>query len=313
MLLQSLLAIAIMLLLAGALLTNALVSAKVAMHEAATRNVSIALARGTDDFTRWAANFVYTNRAGAQWPTNVQTTAPESICDGRAATMQTVQRTACTLFETTTYQVTGSTTGTDPDGNGANAGQSTAENLQTLLDEQRISAEVTSTITNASGVVIGTGTRELTARVFDAPPYAIVTGTRDVSSVIGSIHAVEGDTGGVNTTQSNNYQPATPNPASPWLYQDTSIKVKMTCQNSTVNADQSDPGADNHPPGNNDKPWGVQDTHGAFEAPCRPTYGVLRVPSDASIPTDADYDVGTLASPKPWTNRSATSQNSWTE
>ena len=125
MLLQSLLAIAIMLLLAGALLTNALVSAKVAMHQSATRHVSIALARGTDDFTRWAANFVYTNHAGAQWPTNVQTTTPEPICNGGASTMQTVQRAACALFETTTYQVTGSTTALPP--NGAAAGQSTAE------------------------------------------------------------------------------------------------------------------------------------------------------------------------------------------
>jgi hypothetical protein len=313
MLLQSLLAIAIMLLLAGALLTNALVSAKVAMHQAATRHVSIALARGTDDFTRWAANFVYTNRAGAQWPTNVQTTSPEPICDGSATRMQTEQRTTCTLFETTTYQVTGSTTAPSPKGDAATAGQSTAENLQTLVDEQRISAEVTATITNASGVVIGSVTRELTARVFDAPPYAIVTGTRDASTVLGSEHAAEGDTSGIYAIGKSSGGNATPDPANPSSYKVTVIRVKMTCTNSSANNDQTDPVADNKPPGNNNMPWGVQAVHRAFEAPCLPSYGILNVPSDAEIPADANYDVSSFADPKPWRNGSSDAASGWAQ
>lgn len=310
MLLQSLLTIAIMLLLAGALLTSALVSAKVAMHEAATRHVSISLAHGTSDFTRRAANFVYDNRASAQWPTNVQTTVPEPICDGGASTMQTVQRTACTLYETTAYQVTGSTTAPNPNG-GAAAGQSTAENLQTLVDEQRISAEVTATITCASGVVIGSGTRELTVRVFDAPPYAIVTGTRDVSTVLGAVRAAEGDTGGVDSAIYKIRAAETPDPSDPSSYKMTTINVSMTCVNSSANNDQSNPSSNNKPPGNNNMPWGVQAVHRAFEAPCEPAYGVLRTPSDATIPSDGNYGVGSFATPTAWINGSANSSSAW--
>jgi hypothetical protein len=281
------------------------------MHQAATRHVSIALARGTDDFTRWAANFVYNNRAGAQWPTNVQTTAPESICEDGASTMQAEQRATCVLFETTTYRVTGSTTAAPRNDEGAAASQDTAENLQTLVDEQRISAEVVATITNSSGIVIGSGTRELTVRVFDAPPYAIVTGTRDVSTVLGSVRSAEGDTGGVNSAVYKLRPAETPDPSEPSSYKMTIINILMTCVNSSANNDQSNPSADNKPPGNNNMPWGVQAVHRAFEAPCEPAYAILRTPSGATIPADGNYEVGSFATPRTWTNGSANSSSAW--
>jgi type II secretory pathway pseudopilin PulG len=310
-LLQSLVTITIMVLLAGALLTSSLVSAKVAIHEAATRHVATALARGTDDFSRWAANFVYTNRADAQWPAQPQTTAPEAAC-GAGFAAPTVQTPPCAFFVTTTYHVTGSTT--VPLGNGGPAGNATAQNLQTLVDEQRISADVTATITNASGTVLGAGTRELTLRVFDAPPYAIVTGTRDVSTVLGSEHAAEGDTGGADEDSRSLAQgDGSPDTANPSSYKDTVINVTMTCTNSPANSDQSNPNNDNHAPGNEGLPWGVQDVHGGFEAPCLPTYGIAQVPVDAHIPKDGSYSVGAFAGPRTWSNGSQASGSAWAQ
>jgi hypothetical protein len=307
MLLQSLYTIAVMALLAGALLTSALVSAKAAIHEAATRHVATALARGTNDFSTWAANYVYQHRADAQWPMQPQSTAPEPVCGGPAA------QASCNLFVTTTYQVTGSTSASAANANGASTGNATAQNLQTLVDEQRISADITATITNASGNVIGTGTREVTARVFDAPPYAIVTGTRDVSSVLGSVHAAEGDTGGALAPASDVEEKTSPDPLNPMLYQDTVINVTMTCSNSAANDNQYNPGLDNNPPGNNLMSWGVQAAGRAYEAPCEPKYDVSGAPSDADDAVNGNYKVGLFASPESWSNESSTAQSAWTQ
>jgi hypothetical protein len=303
-LLQTLISIVIIVLLSGALFTGTLISAKVALHESATRHVQLALARGTDDFTRWAANSVYRNHANAQWPSNLETTVPQPLCDST----QPTEPATCELSETSTYRVTGSTTNPMPRNSAVYSAQDKAENLQTTVDEQRISAEVTSTVTTAAGAVLGTGTRELTLRVFDVPPWAIVTGTRDLSSVLGSLQSTEGDTGGVRPLKFDQLVKA-PDPSHPGAYTDTAISVTMTCANSALNSDEQIPLNDNRPPGNNDMPWGVQAIRRAFEAPCQPQYGLAAdhpAPADAEIPDDGDYDVSSFASPMPWANGDAT-------
>jgi hypothetical protein len=309
-LLQTLISIVIIVLLSSALFTGTLVSAKVALHESATREVQLALARGTDDFTRWAANYVYRNHANAEWPPSLQTTVPQPICDSIQPTKPTSA--TCGLFEMATYRVTGSTTSPSPRSVAGESDQDTAENLQTAVDEQRISAEVTSTVTTASGAVLGTGTRELTLRVFDVPPWAIVTGTRDLSSVLGSLRAAEGDTGGARPSQLVSAHKA-PNLSAPGGYIDTAIGVTLTCANSALNSDQQSPLSDNQPPGNNNMPWGVQAIRQAFEAPCQPQYALQlghQPPPDAEIPLDGNYDIGSFASPRPWANGGATGASS---
>jgi hypothetical protein len=296
MLLQSMLIMAVLAILADAALLSSLASARIAMHEAATRNVQIALARGANDFTRWAAGQVYKNTASGAFPVKEETLPRESVC-GRSVAGQ-----SCALFATISYRVTGSTSGSSA--GGGRAGSASADNLQTLVDEQRISAEVIATIATGSGTVLAVGTRQLTARAFDVPPWVIITGTRDISTVLGSIRAAQGDTGGQTNASAQPLVALTPDPLNPASFQDTSIRVTMTCTNSTENADSTRPTRDNNAPGNENMPWGVQAQHGAYEAPCQPTYGFSEVPADAMLSNDGNYDVGAFETPKPWSNGS---------
>jgi len=310
MLLQSLATIAVMVLLAGALLVSSLASATFALHEGATRSAGIALARGTNDVTAWLSNFVHKNGASGALPTQEQMLAPEPLCVGvtARAVSDAAQTVACG-FVTISYRVTGTTGGAD----GA-TGPDTAENLQTVVDEQRVSVELTATITSGSGEVLASGTRQLTLRLFDAQPWVVVTGARDVSTVLGSIHAGEGDTAGQTGAGTASAIAATPNPLDPSSFQDTSIHVTMTCTNSSANSDPSRPERDDQPPGNDNLPWGVQAQHGAFEAPCQPAYALSvspGVPSDANLGVNGNYDVGTFRTSESWSNGSSTSAASW--
>jgi hypothetical protein len=309
MLLQSLTAIAVMVLLAGAMLVSSLASATFAVHDAASRNAQLALARGTNEVTAWISNFVQDNGASGALPTQEQLLAVEPLCDGLTArgALGASQTRRCG-YVTISYRVTGTTSGV-----ANNAGPDTAENLQTVVDEQRASVEVMATVTSSSGEALAVATRQLTLRLFDAQPWAIVTGVRDVSTVLGSIHAAEGDTAGeagVGTQSAT----ATPNPLDPSSFQDTTIHVTMTCANSSANSDPSRPERDNQPPGNGNLPWGVQSQHGAFEAPCQPTYALSDspgVPNDASLGINGNYDVGALKTSESWSNGSATTAASW--
>jgi hypothetical protein len=314
MLLQSLATIAVMVLLAGALLVSSLASATFALHEGATRSAGIALARGTHEVTAWISNFVHKNGAGGALPMQEQMLAPQPLCDdltesGAPGASQPVRTGAC-AYATISYRVTGTTAG----GADGSTGPDTAENLQTVVDEQRASVELTATITSASGEVLASGTRQLTLRLFDAQPWVVVTGTRDVSTVLGSIHAAEGDTAGQTGAGTASAIAATPNPLDPSSFQDTSIHVTMTCTNSSANSDPSRPDRDDQPPGNDNLPWGVQAQHGAFEAPCQPAYALSvspGVPSDANLGVNGNYDVGTFRTSESWSNGSSTSAASW--
>jgi hypothetical protein len=307
MLIQALLTMAIIALLAGTILTSSLVAARSAIHEQASRHVQFALDRGTNVFTTWAAHFVRSHTASGAWPTLEQTTAPESMCDSAAD--------HCHVFATVAYRITGSSAiGSSTPGDVA--GVDEALNLQSLVHEQRVSAEVTATVTNDSGVALASGTREITARVFDVSPWVVVTGARNVTTVLGSVHAAEGDTAGVTATATQGIADPvmTPDPQRPSNFQATVINVTMTCSNSVANGNQSHPRVDNRAPGNLNLPWGVQLQHGAYETPCKPEYGLSTtspVPVDAYIPTDGNYRVGALTPATGWRNGSATAATAW--
>jgi len=292
-LLQTLVSLAIVASLAGAILTSTLVAAKVALHERAAREVQLALARGTNEFTVWAADFVQRHHADGQWP--VETTMHGSP------------------GEAISFRVTGSTTAGPA---GSLAGPDVALNLETAVDEQRVAGEVTASVRAADGSVVGSGTRDVTLRVFDAAPWAVVTGIRDVGAVLGSVHAAQGDTGGVDGANADGGGTATPDPSHPAADTDTRIRVTMTCVNSDANADQAHPFRDNWPPGNNGMPWGVQAVHGAYEAPCVPEYGYVPghgPPTDAELPHGGEYSVGSFAPATAWSNGSATSASAWVQ
>lgn len=296
--------------LAGALLVSSLASATFAVHELSARSARIALARGTNDVTAWVSSFVRKNGAGGALPMQEQILAPEPACDGMAArgTLAAPQTGRCG-YVTISYRVTGTTSDA-----GSNTGPDTAENLQTIVDEQRTSVELTATVTTGSGDALAVVTRQLTLRLFDAQPWAVVTGARDVSTVLGSIHAAQGDTAGQTGVGAQSASAATPNPLDPSAFQDTTIHVTMTCTNSSANSDPNRPDRDNQSPGNGNLPWGVQSQHGAFEAPCQPTYAFADspgVPNDASLGINGNYDVGVFRTSESWSNGSATTAASW--
>jgi hypothetical protein len=310
MLIQSLLTMAIIALLAGTILTSSLVAAHSAVHEQASRNVEAALDRGTAVFTTWASRFVQQHTASATWPAAAHTTGPEAMCD------RAVDR--CRIVATIAYRITGSSAVGNP-ATSRVAGVESAEalNLQALVHEQRVSAEVTATVESDSGVALASGTREVTARVFDASPWVVITGARNTTTVLGTIHAAEGDSGGTIAAPAQSADAATtPDPQHPSNFRATVINVTMTCNNSAENSDQAHPRLDNRAPGNRNLPWGVQLQHGAYEAPCNPSYGFSAdtpVPVDAYVPSDGNYRVGKFAPTTPWRNGSATSPNAWAQ
>lgn len=286
MLLQVLLSVVLIALLAGALLASALVNVKVAAQQAVVRITGTALARGTDEFVNWAQDYVAQRGAATTWPSTPVTDQPQAAC---------ATTTACNTFATIVYGVVGSSAA------GA-SGPDPAQNLQSALHENRISGTVTATITDQNGTIIGSRTRLVTVRIFDAPPFAALSGARDVSTIAGSAQAGQGDTAGYRDPTIVNFR-ATPNPAIPANVKDTSITVTMSCTNSSSNNDQTNPLNDNHQPGNDSEPWGVSGGT-AFEAPCTPTYSFSAtppIPTDAYLSTGNVYEVGSFSNTS-WTS-----------
>jgi hypothetical protein len=281
MLLQALLSIAFITVLAGALLTSALIDVKVASHETETRLTSAALARGTNEFVNWAQRYVSKYGASAAWPTSTITDEPEPACLATPTTSS-----ACSSFITIAYAVVGTSAA-------PNGGPDLAQNLQAALNENRISATVTATITDQNGDVESSRTRLVTVRVLEAPPFAIVTGERDAATIANNIGSEEGDTGGYMSSTVVNFQ-ATPDPSAPSYVKDTTLRVTMSCSNSKENDSDSSPFANNHSPGNDFKPWGTSGGSG-FETPCAPQYAFSEkppIPADAKIGQANVYDVG---------------------
>ncbi len=156
MLLQTMALLAIMLLVVGSLLTNALVTAKASAQQAVTRHITAALNRGGDEATNWAQRYVAINGADAQWPKEVQTDMPRKICLTREPSTL-----ICPLSEVTTYAIVGSTSAST-----ATKGPDRASNLQGAVNENRIALVITASLRN-SGVEVGSRSRRLTVRVFD--------------------------------------------------------------------------------------------------------------------------------------------------
>jgi hypothetical protein len=280
-LLQTLLSIALIAVLAGSLVTGALIDVKVATNQAVARATSEALGRGTDEFVNYAQLYVAHHGASSSWPTARVTDQPAPICPASMTAAGT-----CAEFATISYAVVGSSAG-------STSGPDPAQNLQVAVNENRIAGTVTATITSADGTIQGSRTRAVTLRIFDASPFAVLTGARDATTIAGSVGAGEGDTGGYRVDARAQFN-ATPNPAYPWAAKDTSIEVSMTCSNSANNSNQTQPSQDNHSPGNDSTMWGKSGGTG-FEAPCAPTYAfssVPIIPIDAPILNSNVYEVG---------------------
>jgi hypothetical protein len=297
--LQALLSIAFITLVAGALLTSALVNAKVAAHETATRLAEAALARGTDEFVNWAQLYVAKHGAATTWPTTRVVDQPVAGCMTIPIGDATCNGTFVTISYGATRSSSGVTVGPDP-----------AFNLQSAIDEGRLSGSIAVTLTNGDGQDFAKSSRTVTLRILNAAPFAVVTGTRDSESLAGSTSSTEGDNAGYRELGLNGNE-ATPNPADPVNDKDTSIVVTMNCSNSSLNQNEDDPFLDNNAPGNDSKPWGASGGT-AFESPCAPNYNyspAASPPPDALLPTDNVYNVGSFRN-SAWSN-AAYSINKW--
>ena len=97
-----------------------------------------------------------------------------------------------------------------------------APNVQSnaYVAESRLTAQISVTVTDASGATVAMRTGAVILRTFDAPPYVGVAGSREGTfDDIASLHAA-GDDGGA--------PPATPNPCasvSPGVVDDTAVRV----------------------------------------------------------------------------------------
>jgi len=260
------------------LLTSALVNAKVAAHETATRIAEAALARGTAEFVNWAQLYVAKHGAATTWPTTRVVDQPVAACPKVVGPKSQ----PCDLWVTINFEVSGSSV--SPAG-----GEDPAYNLQAVVNENRISATIESMITNNQGLVVAGASTRATVRVFESAPFAILTGFRSSKTIAGAVKAFEGDTAGYENPSRGNVR-ATPDPLDPSIDKDTLISVSMTCDNSILNNNQGLPMADNNSPGNDSLPWG---NHGgaAFEAPCSPAFAFSKTPP---IPTDAIYGNGNV-------------------
>jgi hypothetical protein len=150
------------------------------------------------------------------------------------------------------------------------------------VDEQRISATITTIVSDATGrTLYGGRTEEVTARVFDVSPYVVVTATHDLGSSAGAMASAEGDTGGV-AEDAVNILKGSPEWNDPSGYTNTLITATLQCVN-TAAFDESNAEADTddgsnlfdssfHPDGS--LAW-------AYQMPCTPTAGVPDAPNGA--------------------------------
>ena len=195
MLLQTLPLLAMIFVLGFGLIASQLVAVRYAVQHAASRDMGLAVDGAVIDVTRNIAQYVRDNgTTEGPWKSPADRSPNESTCAGEAANQ------VC-LYTTYRWRFTGaSRNASSRFGGGASqsgAGQSEAINLQTaLIDEQRVSVQIIASITTEKGDQLGSRTRDVTFRVFNAAPYAVVVGSYDVTSQLGSANATQGDTGG---------------------------------------------------------------------------------------------------------------------
>ena len=292
---QTLILIASIVVLAGAILTSSLVSAKNAFHQIVAAKTQTAMTDATSQFTAWAQTIIATKGGTEQdWAGAVNPSIPtKSMCANAGP---------CQFYETTTWVITGATTGTAPK---STTGQSvsTVQNMAPAVDEQRLSATISVAISDQSGhAIYGGRTEHITARLFDADPYIVITGIKDLDSDEGRISSVEGDTGGIEqvTNVANFGRPAESNPSA---YTNTTIRTTIDCLNDST-FDESNP-MSNFDKGD-DNLIAIRQGGSiawSFQMPCTPTYGVPNAPASASNyipPLGSVYQIGASNSKQPW-------------
>jgi hypothetical protein len=251
----------LLLTLGTALLESSLAAARTSLQATVARYSEAAIGNGVAEFSAGLASFVETRGTSGPWPSQLSRSPSRALCAAPAAP------TACPFAYTVTATIVaasaGPTAATAFAGTATSGSEESAANLQTAaIGEQRVSAIVTATITNANGTILGQRARRLTYRVFAAPPYAVVVGARDAAAVDQARTSAPGDTGGVDGGAST--------------ARDTRIHVQLTCR--TVTPDVVPFANDQQPAGNDGLPWG--DTAGAaYEAPCPQTAS----PADAFV------------------------------
>jgi hypothetical protein len=280
MLLQSLVVIAAMLVLTASILLETLVSAKAGFHTAMLARTQTALVDATASFVTWARSRVVTYGAGNAlgWPAQSAPTYDPNVCPSAAPQAGSTPA-PCAFTVIDTWQIRGATaTAAGPSAN-PQPGFADARNLAPTVNEQRLAATIDVRITDRAGrTTYAERTREVTARLFEAPPYVVITGVRDIVAEAGSIHAGEGDTGGApayGALGGDEY--GTPNPQLPAADTDTRIRTSVDCQTESGSRGQAEfqpaePGQIDysfHPYGNQD--W-------AYETPCVPIDGVPSPP-----------------------------------
>jgi hypothetical protein len=106
-----------------------------------------------------------------------------------------------------------------------------ASNLQAnaYVNEGRLAARITVTVSTASGATLAKRENDIIFRTMNAPPYIVLAGTRDASfDDIASMHAL-GDDGGLS--------PATPNPCeTPEANTSDDTVVRVEYRNTVSNA-----------------------------------------------------------------------------
>jgi hypothetical protein len=236
--------VAFMLALTGALLENSLRGAKVTLQAAVARYSDVAIADGVADFTHGLAEVVRLNGASSPWPHEASRSAPKSGCGSVLP---------CPFR----YTIRAAITSASGDGT---AGGDAAQNLQAaFINEQRVSAIVTVSLTAAAGTPLGTRTRFLTYRIFDSAPYAVISGSRDIATVNGARSSAQGDSGGA--AGSAPAVDSLPGAA----FDDTRIHVRLTCRTAIENLVPFS--NDQQIAGNDGLPWGNA-AQAAYEAPC---------------------------------------------
>lgn len=298
MLIQSLVIIAAMVVLSGAILTSTLVTAKASLHHTLLAKTQTAMNDATAAFIGAAASDVRKYGTEQPWPS--PTPSSQAMCGN--ASSPAGASVPCPFLAVASWRVTGRTSAAPVSFPSPMAGSATsnAQNLAATIDEQRVSATIAVRITDPTGrTLLADRSREVTARIFNASPYVVITGSRDSTTAAGSVHAAEGDTGGAAPSKLEEYyMPQSPDAKYPAQFTDTRIRTTVDCKNSSTTFDQNEPHATvdfglnvNH----SVRAFGNQDW--AFEAPCDPKYLV----DDSSAPSGYATPIGSLyvANPTP--------------
>lgn len=277
MLLQTLVLVASMAVVTAALLTDGLFAAKAALRERLTAASRIETGDATARFVSWARAAVAADGVDpGGWPKAAPIRV--ALCDAASA-----DGAPCTLYATLAWTVDGSTLADDA------AGSSTARNLSAIVEEQRVSATLSVTLTDAAGArAYAASSREITLRVFAASPYAIVTATRDVAATAGASGTFEGDSAGFEASpapsDAASAQPAASDPAA---YTDTAIGVAVDC---------SQPAGTSETLASSDGTRELValrrggDLAYAFRVPCSPAFAIVGAPAEYRAAHGSQYD-----------------------